>query len=132
MDEDRKIHDWADYNGYHELYAERAKKAANARWEKERTKEKSRAERRGKEPSIASSIASSITVNGSRSSPHVFPKDFLILIKNAEAECDRLKAKGANEGPLGIEWHNQECRTQYIEARKNIKGWQKQLLTMKL
>lgn len=29
-----KIHGWADHNGYHEKFAERAKKAAAARWEK--------------------------------------------------------------------------------------------------
>jgi hypothetical protein len=40
LDPDRKIHDWAEHNGYHEAYAERARKAAAHRWQKERTKEK--------------------------------------------------------------------------------------------
>lgn len=44
MDPDRKLHDWTEHNGYHEVYAERAKQAAAARWQKERTKEKGRGE----------------------------------------------------------------------------------------
>ncbi len=47
-----RIHDWQDYNGYHQAYSERAKKAATVRWQKERTKEKE-TEKRGEEPSIA-------------------------------------------------------------------------------
>src|SRR5262249_37177701 len=35
-----RIHDWREHNGYHQFYAERAKKAAAARWQKERSKEK--------------------------------------------------------------------------------------------
>lgn len=31
-----KIHDWAEHNGYHEKFAERAKFAASARWSKHR------------------------------------------------------------------------------------------------
>jgi hypothetical protein len=32
-----KIHDWDEHNGYHEKYSERAKKAAAARWAKEKS-----------------------------------------------------------------------------------------------
>jgi hypothetical protein len=35
-----KIHDWPTHNGYHVIFADRAKKAAQARWEKERSKER--------------------------------------------------------------------------------------------
>ena len=68
LDADRKIHDWPNHNGYHASHREKARKAAIARWEKERTKEKSEEtleEKRGEEsararrsaPSIATSIA---------------------------------------------------------------------------
>ena len=40
IDENRRIHDWAEHNSYHQTFADRAKVAAKARWEKERTKEK--------------------------------------------------------------------------------------------
>lgn len=55
-----RIHDWESYNGYHAAYAERAKKAAAARWGKERSKEKNDTEKRGEEASIASGNATSI------------------------------------------------------------------------
>src|SRR4051812_3076095 len=53
-----RIHDWSEHNSYHSTFAERAKTAADARWQKERTKEKesTREERRGEETSIASSM----------------------------------------------------------------------------
>lgn len=36
MDENPlRIHDWAEHNGYHKTYSDRASKAAKARWEKE-------------------------------------------------------------------------------------------------
>jgi hypothetical protein len=36
VDPDLKIHDWQEHNGYHEKFAQRARNAANARWEKEK------------------------------------------------------------------------------------------------
>lgn len=39
MDE-MKLHGWTEHNGYHSVFADRAKKAAAARWKKERTKER--------------------------------------------------------------------------------------------
>lgn len=39
LDQDMKVHDWEDHNGYHKNYSERAKKAANARWGKDKKKE---------------------------------------------------------------------------------------------
>lgn len=69
IDPDMHIHDWAQHNGYHASYADKARKAATARWEKERSKEREDTEKRGEErrqallqasPSIAPSIAPSI------------------------------------------------------------------------
>ena len=37
VDESGMIHDWNQHNGYHEKFAERAKKAAAARWSKEKS-----------------------------------------------------------------------------------------------
>lgn len=59
-----RIHDWKEHNGYHTVFAERATKAANAKWEKHRLsegKEKTRQEKTvqdktRQEASIASSI----------------------------------------------------------------------------
>lgn len=45
IDSDMALHDWQEHNGYHEKFSQRAKDAANARWEKERGKRK----RKGKE-----------------------------------------------------------------------------------
>jgi uncharacterized phage protein (TIGR02220 family) len=62
MDSDRKIHDWADHNGYHQGFSDRARAAAKARWDKqkERTKEKGEEmkgeDRIGEETSNASSM----------------------------------------------------------------------------
>lgn len=42
-----KVHDWEIHNGYHHEYSERAKKAAKARWEKERGKDKKGEDRIG-------------------------------------------------------------------------------------
>ena len=36
----KAIHDWQEHNGYHSTFSERAKKAADARWLKESSKEK--------------------------------------------------------------------------------------------
>lgn len=50
MDKDQCLHDWDEHNGYHAAFAERAKIAADARWDK------TRKERIRKETSIASSM----------------------------------------------------------------------------
>lgn len=47
---DRKIKDWKEHNEYHSVFSDRARKAAQARWRKD----KKRQERKGKETSIAS------------------------------------------------------------------------------
>lgn len=56
-----RIHDWDEHNGYHSTFADRAKKAADARWSKTREqKDKTVPERKGKETSIACRNATSI------------------------------------------------------------------------
>jgi hypothetical protein len=81
IDNDMKIHDWDEHNGYHATYKERATKAATARWEKERTKEKKgeesetkREEMKRKERSNASSNACSINQEDSLRSVKPPPK----------------------------------------------------------
>lgn len=59
------IHGWEEHNSYHQTYADRAKKAAAARWEKQREedeKKRKRKERKGKEASNASSIKNRMTL----------------------------------------------------------------------
>jgi hypothetical protein len=54
VDQDMKIHGWAEHNAYHQEYAERASKAATARWEKHREREeKKKQKKKGKERSQA-------------------------------------------------------------------------------
>lgn len=55
-----RIHDWDEHNNYHSAFADRAKKAAKARWERDPKEEKIGEDKRGEEPSIASSNASSM------------------------------------------------------------------------
>lgn len=62
-----RIHDWAEHNGYHHTFADRAKKAAAARWGKEEKPPRPQKEEeltvpdlKGKEASIAASNATSI------------------------------------------------------------------------
>lgn len=103
LDQDMKIHDWLEHSGFHELYAARAKKAAEARWEKERTKEKgTEAELRGAElkqhcfkhtSSNASSIQPEPKGNG-EPPPRLFPKELKNLIKDAENEIEAIRCRG--------------------------------------
>lgn len=37
VDKNGMIHDWKEHNGYHKTFSERAKKAADARWSKEKS-----------------------------------------------------------------------------------------------
>ena len=65
LDDDRKIHHWAEHNSYHQVYSERARKGgiAKAKAQKERTKEKDTEKKGeemiGEETSSASSTPSS-------------------------------------------------------------------------
>lgn len=56
--EGMKIHDWQEHNGYHEVFATRAKAAAEARWKKEKS-DKTGKDQIRQEASIAVSNASS-------------------------------------------------------------------------
>lgn len=93
-----RIHAWVQYNGYHVVFANRAKKAAEARWQKERTKEKVQ-EKRGEETSIASSMpqASGKTARGV-GGRHPNPPEMWKLRKDLEdarklLEVERQKLK---------------------------------------
>lgn len=37
VDENGRLHDWKEHNGYHKSFSDRAKNAANARWSKEKS-----------------------------------------------------------------------------------------------
>lgn len=49
MDADGRLHDWAEHNGYHSTFSERAKAAAEARWSSGKEKKRKRKEMKGKE-----------------------------------------------------------------------------------
>lgn len=51
LDADMTIHGWREHNGYHDVFAARAKKAASARWKGKET-DKTRKERKGKEQAL--------------------------------------------------------------------------------
>jgi len=59
-DDPLRIHDWQEYNGFHQTFAERAKKAASARWSKSPSTpspdKENKKIRGGDETSIASSM----------------------------------------------------------------------------
>lgn len=58
-----KLHGWEERNSYHTVFAERAKKAADARWGKEKDKKKRREEKRQALLNDATSNASSTNKN---------------------------------------------------------------------
>lgn len=60
LDADLKIHDWEDHNGYHKNYSERAKKAANARWNKDKKPETEKETEKDIDIDIETSNASSM------------------------------------------------------------------------
>jgi hypothetical protein len=64
MDKDGKIHDWLEYNGYHSSFADRARKAARARWNghasEKRREKKTVQEKRRDEPSNADACANAM------------------------------------------------------------------------
>lgn len=69
LDADQKLHGWDEHNGYHQVFAERAAKAASARWGKKtppdplkKQKEKGHRKEKSKHRvSIASSIPDSLS-----------------------------------------------------------------------
>jgi hypothetical protein len=61
LDANGMIHGWEEHNGYHKTYSERAKKAAAARWSKEKpSSSKDEEKKRDKDIDIEASIASSM------------------------------------------------------------------------
>lgn len=106
-----RIHDWAEYNGYHVTYAERAKKAAAARWAKNPLpptpptpeKELTREERRGEEASNATSMlqASKPSKQPSGKGPSSPPKMFPSEVARELADCREVYAS--------IPWENSEA-----------------------
>lgn len=129
LDEDMSIHDWKDYNGYHTIYAERAKVAAKARWEKERTKERveeTGTEKRGNERSIASSMLQASPPDSLRSNGNgkTLPKTIREIdsqIKDLEEDMEKIKAKGGHLSPTGFEWCDKSKAAEWSELNKRKK-----------
>ncbi len=71
LTEESTIHDWPEHNGYHQTFSDRAKIAAQTRWDKEKEKTRKREEKKGndkkgKEASIATSMHAQ---NGAQEAP---------------------------------------------------------------
>jgi len=47
-----RIHAWAEHNGFHKVFSDRAEKAAAARWEKDRKRKAEEAERLGQDMTV--------------------------------------------------------------------------------
>lgn len=135
LDPDLKVHGWAEHSGFHELYAARARKAANERWERERNKERSKerkkeggnssAERSGAELSKHSSSSSSSMLQASngQSKPHFppsFDRELENRIKRAESEIEKVKCKGI----LG-----DADRARIKTLRAKIQTWNEEILS---
>lgn len=93
VESDGKIHDWHEHNGYHSAFADRARKAARARWDKEKSptppKEGNRKGESGDKQ--CSSIATSIQ-NGERLNLILTPDDPLeIKIETLNPEQLKLR-----------------------------------------
>jgi hypothetical protein len=113
MDRDQKLHDWAEYNGFHKTFKARAKTAAVARWRKE--KRKSTEEKRGEEASIPPSIASSIP-EAQNGKPKKFVSELNAQILRAEQEIQRLRDFGRPED-----------RQKIIDLGKKKRQWREEL-----
>jgi hypothetical protein len=128
LDERRTIHDWSEYNGYHKTYADRARNAANERWEKERTKEKAQSgsDLKGEERSIPPSNASSIKRNGNGHPNKKFASEINAQLKLASDKLKRLKEQGTN----GIgQWTDTAKRDEFIVLVKRKKELESELLS---
>lgn len=126
--DEMQIHGWAEHNCYHEVYAERAKKAANARWGNERKLKEKRAkgqEKRGEEQA-QSSNASSIHRGKDRGTIEEI-KTFCIEIglpaSDGEACFHKWEGKGWKNGGDAIKCWRSTIRSWktagYLPSQKN-------------
>jgi len=122
LDEPGVVHDWSEHNGYHQVYSERAKKAAEARWKKEKNQKKESEE---KDIDRETSIATSITQAFSPSSKKKFVPPTREEL-NAEAEIIGLPAievdgfvnhYGANGWKVG------SSKAQMVSWKHALAGW---------
>jgi hypothetical protein len=70
IDDDGRIHDWFDHNGYHKRYSDRAKTAASARWGKEKNQKKEvqkRKEDSGDKHCMSDASSNATSINTSKS-----------------------------------------------------------------
>lgn len=114
LDPDLKLHDWAIHSGFHDLYAQRARKAASVRWEKERSKEREdeeRAELNRAELSKHCSEQSSSTATSNASSIRTVGNVGVSVSMRRPRNVEEVIAKGQFIG-LG----EPECRQWFIDC----------------
>lgn len=93
-----KIHKWHEHNAYHSIFSQRAKVAAETRWQgySQRKEAKERNEKKGKEQAMlehASSNASSIPCDNDMTPPPITEEYIDQLRAKAERERDERHAK---------------------------------------
>jgi len=103
-----RVHDWAEHNGYHSTFAERAAKGAAARWKgKGKGKDKTRKERKGKEPSNPLSNASSIKA------------EFPPAIESIKLQCAKIGLPDSE----GDKFFNFYASKGWMVGRTKMKSW---------
>lgn len=124
-----RIHDWQEHGGIHLVFAERAKNAARARWERAKESNKENSDKnkgRQDKRSIASSSArgpgSPAPANSAAPIPpfkNLYPREYDNLIADAKQQIERLKGQPNNEEAIK-------------QLREKIRAWQSEKLGVKL
>lgn len=124
MDE-MKVHDWQEYNGYHRAFAERAKKAAAARWKGVSKTERKGEEKRREEGSNASSIANASKSKGSVEEIAAFCLEQGLPASDGEACFHKWQGNGWKNGNAPIKCWKSTVRSWkaagYMPSQKNPK-----------
>lgn len=117
-----KIHNWKEHNAYHKTFADRAKKAAKARWSGE---EKDK-ERKGKEGSIASSTHEASKRKGSLQELQDFCLSIQLPASDGEACFHKWEGNGWKNGNAAIKDWKSTIRAWkangYMPSQKNGNG----------
>lgn len=117
-----KIHGWEERNSYHTVYAERAKKAAAARWSGE-DKRKRRKEKRGEEASNASSIPTGSKARGTVEEIKFYCMSIELPESDGQWLFDKWEGAGWKNGGEGIKDWKATVRSWklngYMASQKN-------------
>lgn len=103
-----KVHGWAEHNGYHKVFADRAKNAAKARWDKEnerKAKDKKREESTREETSNASSMNPPAKAKGTSEEASAYCVEIGLPASDGTACFDKWQGNGwKNNGEPIKDW----------------------------